>query len=273
MAAEIDKTGTKTEELSPAPRSSGSKRSRSAVKPIRSIAIFGAVGALVTAIALPAFASGAAPQGAAATTMHQLAADNSQSVVVASEATAASSEREEFTATTPEEIEKAKAEAAAAARAASLAENSGGGWPAGLDLSMVSPGSGEVRWPLIPGSFTSGETPGAGRNHEGWDMLAPGGTPIYAAAAGYVRVSSENYGGYGVGIVIDHTIAGTPVTTVYGHMIYGSRMVSEGEYVQAGQMIGLVGETGHAFGTHLHFEVHINGGIVDPSVWLPANAG
>lgn len=244
---------------------------RSLVKPLRSIAIFGAVGALVTAIALPAFAA-SKPSDAAPATLQQLAAEDAQSIVVASEATAAPLDMGTFSATTPEEIEKAKAEAAAAARAAAVA-SSGGASLAGIDLSMVAPGSGEVRYPLAQGSFTSGEGPGSGRGHQGWDMLAPTGTPMFAAASGVVRVSSEGYYGYGVAIVIDHVIGGQSVSTLYGHMDYGSRLVSAGETVSAGQLIGVVGNTGNSYGSHLHFEVHIGDGIVDPASWLAANAG
>lgn len=251
-----------------APRPGG----RSLVKPLRSIAIFGAVGALVTAIALPAFAAGK-PSEAAPATLQQLAADDAQSIVVASEATAAPLDKGTFSATTPEEIEKAKAEAAAAARAAAVVSSGGGASLAGVDLSMVAPGSGEVRYPLAPGTFTSGEGPGSGRGHQGWDMLAPTGTPMFAAASGVVRVSSEGYYGYGVAIVIDHVIGGQTVSTLYGHMDYGSRLVNAGETVSAGQLIGVVGNTGNSYGSHLHFEVHIGDGIVDPASWLAANAG
>lgn len=244
---------------------------RSLVKPLRSIAIFGAVGALVTAIALPAFAANK-PGEEAPATLQQLAAEDAQSIVVASEATAPPLDMGTFSATTPEEIEKAKAEAAAAARAASLA-SSGGASLAGIDLSMVAPGSGEVRYPLTPGTFTSGEGPGSGRGHQGWDMLAPTGTPMFAAASGVVRVSSEGYYGYGVAIVIDHVIGGQTVSTLYGHLDYGSRLVSAGQTVSAGQLIGVVGNTGNSYGSHLHFEVHVGDGIVDPASWLAANAG
>ena len=77
--------------------------------------------------------------------------------------------------------------------------------------------------------------------HQGVDLLAAGGEPIYAAAAGVVSVSQESYGGYGVGVSIDHVLGGQQVNTLYGHMTYGSRQVSVGQYVEAGQLIGLVG--------------------------------
>lgn len=240
-------------------------------KSVRSVAIFGAVGTLVAAFALPAFA-GTAPIAENPTTLQQLAAENAQSLVVASEVTSAPLARGAFTATTPEEIEQKKAEEAAAERAriaAELAAESEAAL-AGVDLTMTAPGSGEVRYPVT--SFVSGEGPGSGRGHQGWDMIAPEGTPIYAAADGVVRVSSEGYWGYGVAMVIDHVIGGQQVSTTYGHMVYGSRMVAEGEYVEAGQLIGLVGNTGNSYGAHLHFEVHINGSMVDPEPWLAANA-
>ncbi|QNA93193.1 MULTISPECIES: M23 family metallopeptidase [unclassified Microbacterium] len=242
---------------------------RKAVKPLRSIAIFGAVGALVAGIALPAFAS-PKPTEAATTTLQQLAAVDAQSLVVASQATAAPLSRGTFSATTPEEIAKKKAEEAAAARAAAASTastqqfNSAG-------YALTSPGSGEVRYPLPMGSWNVSRTIGGG--HNGADMLAPAGTPIYAAAAGVVRASAESIGGYGVCVMLDSVIGGQRVQTTYGHMLYGSRQVQVGQTVAAGQLIGYVGSTGRSTANHLHFEVWINGGLVEPMSWLSVNAG
>ena len=102
-------------------------------------------------------------------------------------------------------------------------------------------------------------------------MLCAGGTPIGAAADGVVRISSESYFGYGVAVVIDHVINGQTVSTLYGHMTYGTRAVQVGQTVTAGQIIGLVGSTGRSTANHLHFEVKINGSLVDPMAWLRAN--
>ncbi|WP_307861068.1 M23 family metallopeptidase [Microbacterium sp. SD291] len=236
------------------------------MKPLRSIAIFGAVGALVAAVALPAYA--ATKPAESATTIQQLAAVDAQSLVVASAATAAPLSRGTFTATTPDEIAKKKAEEAAAARAASVAKT------AGFDIgnyALVAPGSGEVRYPLPQGSYTEGRTIGGG--HNGVDMLAPQGTPIYAAAAGVVRASAESIGGYGVCVMIDSVVGGQRVQTTYGHMTYGSRQVQAGDTVAAGQLIGVVGSTGRSTANHLHFEVWVNGGLMEPYSWLAANAG
>ncbi|KJL31344.1 M23 family metallopeptidase [Microbacterium azadirachtae] len=259
-------------------RQKAATRSSAFVRPVRTVAILGAVGALVAAIALPAFVSTSGAADAAPVTTEQLAAGNAQSIVVASEATQAPSTRGQFTATTPDEIEKRKAEEAAAARAASAAAaaaastaSTSSSRPSLAGMALVAPGSGAVRYPVT--SFTPGEGPGSGRGHEGWDMIAPEGTPIYAAAAGTVTASAESIGGYGVSMMIMSNLNGTMVETRYGHMVYGSRMVEAGDQVSAGQLIGLVGNTGNSYGSHLHFEVRIGGSVIDPEPWLAANAG
>ena len=248
---------------------------RKAAGPLRSIAIFGAVGALVAAVALPAYAASSTPE--ASTTIQQVAAADAQSLVVASQATAAPLSRGTFTATTPDEIAKKKAEEAAAARAAAAAAAAS---TVGVSFNtagyaLVSPGSGEVRYPLPQGSYREGRTTVGpdSSGHDGADMLAPAGTPIYAAAAGVVRVSSESYYGYGVAVVIDHVIGGQRVSTTYAHMTYGTRQVQAGQTVDAGQLIGAVGSTGSSTANHLHFEVRIGGSVLEPYSWLAANAG
>ncbi len=275
MAADIEPTAKTSEDRVPARRTSARVTARKAVRPLRSIAIFGAVGALVAGIALPAFAS-PKPSEAAPTTIQQLAAVDAQSLVVASQATAAPLNRGTFTATTPEEIEKKKAEEAAKARAAAAAATASASGSGSRNFNtagyaLVSPGSGEVRYPLPIGSYNEGRTIGGG--HNGVDMLAPAGTPIYATAAGVVRASAESIGGYGVCVMIDSVVGGQRVQSTYGHMIYGSRQVAAGQTVAAGQLIGYVGSTGRSTANHLHFEVWINGGMVEPYSWLAANAG
>jgi murein DD-endopeptidase MepM/ murein hydrolase activator NlpD len=205
-------------------------------------------------------------------TIQQMALDDAQSFVAASDASASELSRESYSATTAEEIEKKKAAEAAAERARLAAKTAAVSTGVKVDLSMVAPGTGAVRWPLT--SFTKGEGFGTrGGAHMGVDMLAPGGTPIFAAAAGVVKVSQESYGGYGVAVVIEHVINGQRVGTLYGHMTYGSRQVVPGQTVEAGQVIGLVGSTGRSTANHLHFETYVNGSNVDPWAWLQANAG
>lgn len=270
MVADIEPPAKTSEDRVPARRTGARVSARKSVKPLRSVAIFGAVGALVAGIALPAYAYSKPAE--AATTVQQLAAVDAQSLVVASQATAAPLARGTFTATTPEEIEKKKAEEAAAARAAAAAKSSAAASNfSTAGYALVSPGSGEVRYPLPGGSYNQGRTIGGG--HNGADMLAPAMTPIYAAAAGVVRASAESIGGYGVCVMIDSVVGGQRVQTTYGHMTYGTRQVQAGQTVAAGQLIGFVGSTGRSTANHLHFEVWINGGLVEPYSWLAANAG
>jgi murein DD-endopeptidase MepM/ murein hydrolase activator NlpD len=96
------------------------------------------------------------------------------------------------------------------------------------------------------------------RPHEGIDVSAPMGTPIEAPAAGIVR-STGWEAGYGNTIEIDH---GFGIVTRFAHT---SRiLVRQGQHVQRGERIALVGNSGLATGPHLHYEVHVNGRPVDP---------
>jgi murein DD-endopeptidase MepM/ murein hydrolase activator NlpD len=255
-------------------RPAGSTGSKGALKPLRSLVILTMVGGLVATVALPAFAAVRPTDDAK--TIQQMAIDDAQTFVAASDATGTEITRESYSATTAEEIEKKKAAEAAAERAraaaAAAAASASARSPKYVDLSMVAPGTGAVRWPLT--SFRLGDGFGArGGAHMGIDMLTDGGTPIFAAAAGVVKISQESYGGYGVAVTIEHVINGQRVSTLYGHMIYGSRQVVPGQTVEAGQVIGLVGSTGRSTANHLHFETYINGSNVDPYAWLQSNAG
>jgi murein DD-endopeptidase MepM/ murein hydrolase activator NlpD len=239
--------------------------------PARRFAVVGVIVALVGTVSVPAFA--AATSRPEARTIQQAAFDDAQSLVVASHEQAADLSRSSYSATTAAEISKKKAEEAAAARARQAAAAAVSYSPVKIDLNMVGPGTGSIRWPLAKINHI-GEGFGArGGEHQGVDLLTAGGTPIFAATSGTVNVSSEGYYGYGVAVTIDTVIGGKKVTTLYGHMRYGSRQVTSGQKVQVGQVIGLVGSTGRSTANHLHFEVMINGSHVDPLAWLRANAG
>jgi len=102
-----------------------------------------------------------------------------------------------------------------------------------------------------------------GRRHEGIDMTAPTGTPIYAADNGRVVYAEFNSGGYGNMVQIDH---GNGVTTYYAHC--SELLVSEGAVVAKGDVIARVGNTGRSTGPHLHFEVRVNGTPADPMQYV-----
>lgn len=94
-------------------------------------------------------------------------------------------------------------------------------------------------------------------------VAVKGGTVITSTA---LRSSSGGYRSYGEYIVIYH---GNGVATLYAHGLAGSRLVSEGQSVSQGQALMTVGSTGNSTGTHLHFEVRINGSPVNPLSYLP----
>lgn len=122
-------------------------------------------------------------------------------------------------------------------------------------------GSGEFAWPVDGGWVSDGF--GGERNHKGMDIAASTGTEIYAAADGEVVSAGWNTGGYGYFVQIGHT---DEYQTVYGHM--SEVLVSDGQYVSRGQLIGLVGNTGNSFGSHCHFEVRHLGICLDPALFL-----
>jgi murein DD-endopeptidase MepM/ murein hydrolase activator NlpD len=104
------------------------------------------------------------------------------------------------------------------------------------------------------------------RPHEGIDVTAPMGAPIVAPASGVVT-KARRESGYGNVVEIDH---GNGIVTLYAH---ASRIdVRQGERVTRGQRIAAVGNTGLATGPHLHYEIHVNGKVVDPLTYVLADA-
>ncbi|GAA0793599.1 hypothetical protein Sya03_59430 [Spirilliplanes yamanashiensis] len=116
--------------------------------------------------------------------------------------------------------------------------------------------------PLTDYTVTSQVGPRWGGNHDGIDLAAPAGTPVVAAHAGIVTEAGYT-SDYGLRVVVDH---GSGTTTVYAH---SSRLlVGAGQQVRPGDPIALVGETGKAFGPHLHFELRVNGQATDVPSYL-----
>ncbi len=102
-----------------------------------------------------------------------------------------------------------------------------------------------------------------GRNHNGIDLAAPTGTNIYAADNGTVIYAAYNNGGYGYMVQIDH---GNGVVTYYAHC--NELFVTEGSVVAKGDVIASVGNTGRSTGSHLHFEVRVDGTPIDPMSYM-----
>jgi murein DD-endopeptidase MepM/ murein hydrolase activator NlpD len=102
-----------------------------------------------------------------------------------------------------------------------------------------------------------------GEMHPGMDMAAPTGTPVYATADGIVGRAERTYGGYGNLIQLEH---GKGLETRYGHL--SQILVRDGQRVHRGDLIALVGSTGRSTGSHLHYEVRIDGRAVNPMPFL-----
>lgn len=121
-----------------------------------------------------------------------------------------------------------------------------------------------VSYRQFSSAFGERESPTAGATsfHNGVDLAAPEGTPIYASRSGTVASAYfSNTGGYMV--TINH---GDGFTSIYMHMTHF--VVGAGQYVNQGQVIGYVGKTGIATGNHLHFGIKLNGAYVNPALYV-----
>lgn len=135
--------------------------------------------------------------------------------------------------------------------------------PAGASVTMPS------IWPVkgvITSTFGGRIDPvyGGSAYHEGLDIANDYGTPIVATATGTVTFADATSGGYGNLVEIDH---GNGFVTRYGHI--SVILVHAGNVVKQGDTIALMGSTGKSTGSHLHYEVNINGTAVDPMLFLP----
>ncbi|MCY7339922.1 MAG: M23 family metallopeptidase [Sphingomonas bacterium] len=126
--------------------------------------------------------------------------------------------------------------------------------------------------PVKSANFTSGygvrSDPFKGRAamHAGIDLAGPIGTPIYATADGVVTNAGFNSSGYGNLIKLDH---GRGIETRYGHL--SAIGVSPGQRVTRGQLIGRMGSTGRSTGSHLHYEVRLDGRAVNPIPFMKSS--
>lgn len=145
--------------------------------------------------------------------------------------------------------------------------------PSGTDTTPSTQAPSSSGWvkPLKSGSYSITSAFGMRvhpvlgyeRMHEGVDMAAPAGTPIYAAKSGKVTTASYQSGGAGYYVSINH---GDGFSSIYMHMT--RYIVSAGQYVNAGQVIGYVGSTGISTGNHLHFGIAYKGTYVNPMKYI-----
>ena len=141
-----------------------------------------------------------------------------------------------------------------------------------LDLAFTRRAGIEARLPdLTPVAYTRLSSPFGWRVnpvthrrslHEGMDLVAPRGTPIYAASGGVVTTAGRE-AGYGNMVEIDH---GNGLVTRYAHA--SELDVKAGDLVEKGQMIARVSTSGRSTGPHLHFEVRMAGTPLDPKLFL-----
>jgi murein DD-endopeptidase MepM/ murein hydrolase activator NlpD len=153
------------------------------------------------------------------------------------------------------EVEALAAQSASLAAAIRDAQQGAGSTGTG------TPSASGFIWP-VNGTVVSGFGMRWGRLHEGIDIAASSGTPIWAAAAGTV-IHAGGLGGYGNLVVVDH---GNGLATAYAHA--SAILVGVGQRVAQGETVSLAGSTGNSSGPHLHFEVRVNGVAVDPLLYL-----
>jgi murein DD-endopeptidase MepM/ murein hydrolase activator NlpD len=166
----------------------------------------------------------------------------------------------------PEEEFASKEEADAAAMRADFESRSIHRMWRQLDTGMVAASAISIpsRRPIDAMKLSSGYGmrvhPVTGRlaRHNGIDIPAPHGTPIYATADGVVG-RAQRLGGYGLYVEVEH---GNGIQTRFGHM--SSFIVASGQRVKKGDILGYVGSTGRSTGNHLHYEVRIAGTPVNP---------
>jgi len=122
-------------------------------------------------------------------------------------------------------------------------------------------------WPLLGATVTSYFGIRHHRRHEGIDIGARQGTPVRSARSGHVIYAGNKIRGYGNMVIVKHA---DDYSTVYAHLSRFAPRMKKGDFVSRGEVVGFVGHTGHAFGSHLHFEVRFKREPKDPLFFLQA---
>jgi murein DD-endopeptidase MepM/ murein hydrolase activator NlpD len=122
-------------------------------------------------------------------------------------------------------------------------------------------------WPMHGGTLTSAFGPRGGTFHDGIDIAAPEGTPVFAARDGRV-IYSDQIPGYGNIVIIEHAAG---LSSVYAHNERNE--VSKGDVVRQGDEVSRVGSTGRTTGPNLHFEIRLQNVARNPLYFLPPREG
>jgi murein DD-endopeptidase MepM/ murein hydrolase activator NlpD len=124
--------------------------------------------------------------------------------------------------------------------------------------------TGDYRWPLDAGIISSEYGERWGKMHKGLDIAAEAGEPVYAVAAGEVIYAGDGLTGYGNVVILRHD---NKMTSLYAHNT--ELKVKAGNTVKQGDLIALLGNTGHSTGPHVHFEFRQGDLAVNPHTLLP----
>ena len=123
----------------------------------------------------------------------------------------------------------------------------------------------DVTWPVFNGKVTQHFSLASRKPHLGIDIVAPRGSTIRASHDGRIVYAGNGFKGYGKMIIID---LDGQWATLYSHL---SRLnVKNGQRIERGQILGVIGRTGNATGIHLHFEIRKNKQPTDPMKYLPS---
>lgn len=151
------------------------------------------------------------------------------------------------------------------------------------NVSFVNNPLGKIQWPIrqscpVSDMYGLRANPwGSGSEfHHGVDFNPGEGFPIQSIADGVVTTVSNgnagNYSALGYYVTVTHQVNGHKVESTYAHMLAGSIQVKLGQKVKVTDILGLVGSTGASTGAHLHFQLVVDGTMIDPWPWLQANA-
>lgn len=143
----------------------------------------------------------------------------------------------------------------------------------GAETDVNAPATGgPILWPLANNKISSPYGYRWGSLHAGIDFEGPTGTPVMSVSDGVVKAAFPSAGNsLGICAIISHNVNGVKFDTLYGHL--SSMNIGVGDKVAAGQVIGTVGSTGNSTGSHLHYEVHVNGLQIDPAPFMATYAG